>query len=100
MSVFTNWFKSRQKLVAQVVQAEADRDASVANLEAQRLSMLLTGIENDAYKRIGSFPMILQAPTMLALLEELVDIEGQQPGNAAWFFRVVDVISKARRGAA
>lgn len=43
--------------------------------------------------------LIAGAPIMLALLEELVSIEGPQPGHREWYRRVVDVIAKAKDGA-
>ena len=39
--------------------------------------------------------LIAAAPDMLALLQELIDIEGPQPGTAAWAKKVHAVITKA-----
>lgn len=41
--------------------------------------------------------LIAAAPTMLALLQELIDIEGPQPGTAEWARKVRAVIAKATR---
>lgn len=39
--------------------------------------------------------LVAAAPCLLELLQELIDIEGQQPGTAAWANKVRDAISKA-----
>jgi len=39
--------------------------------------------------------LIAAAPEMLALLNELIDIEGPQPGTAGWAAKVRAVITKA-----
>lgn len=47
-----------------------------------------------------NIPVISAAPEMLALLQELVDIEGAQPGTQAWAEKVLAVIDKATGSAA
>lgn len=42
-----------------------------------------------------NIPLISTAPEMLALLQELVDIEGAQPGNQVWAEKVLAAIAKA-----
>jgi hypothetical protein len=37
---------------------------------------------------------------LLAMLKDLVDLEGPQPGNSAWGDRALDLISKIEGGAA
>lgn len=39
--------------------------------------------------------LIAEAPGMLTLLQELVDIEGPQPGHVEWARKVSSVIAKA-----
>lgn len=39
--------------------------------------------------------LLIAAPDMLALLRELIDIEGPQPGTSAWAKKVQDLIAKA-----
>ena len=39
--------------------------------------------------------LIAAAPDLLALLKELIDIEGPQPGTAAWADKVRAAIAKA-----
>lgn len=39
--------------------------------------------------------LVAAAPDMLALLQELIDIEGPQPGHGFWANRVEAVIAKA-----
>ena len=41
--------------------------------------------------------LIAVAPEMLALLQELIDIEGPQPGTSAWAEKVRAVITKATK---
>lgn len=43
--------------------------------------------------------LMAQSPVMLALLEELIDIEGPCPGNASWAAKVLATIAKARGAA-
>lgn len=42
-----------------------------------------------------NIPVISAAPEMLALLQELVDIEGAQPGTQVWAEKVLAAIAKA-----
>jgi hypothetical protein len=44
--------------------------------------------------------VIIAAPDMLALLRELVDIEGPQPGHVEWCRKTLAAIQKATEGAA
>lgn len=44
----------------------------------------------------ADIPLMNAAPDLLALLEELIAIEGPQPGNVAWFHKVTAAIKKAR----
>lgn len=44
----------------------------------------------------ADIPLMNAAPDLLALLEELIDIEGPQPGDVAWFNKVTTAIKKAR----
>lgn len=39
--------------------------------------------------------LLIAAPEMLSLLQELIDIEGPQPGTSAWAKKVQDLIAKA-----
>lgn len=48
------------------------------------------GVRNPADAQL-----IAAAPDMLALLRELVDLEGPQPGNVAWARKVQAVVAKA-----
>lgn len=50
-----------------------------------------TSSENKANARL-----IASAPEMLAALEELLDIEGPQPGTAAWADKTRALIAKAK----
>ena len=43
--------------------------------------------------------LIAAAPMMLTLLEELIDIEGPQPGHVEWYRKVRAAITEARGGA-
>lgn len=47
-----------------------------------------------------NMPLLIEAPAMLALLRELIDIEGQQPGTAAWAKKVNALIARVDGGAA
>lgn len=38
--------------------------------------------------------LIAESPQLFALLKELVDIEGPQPGNVEWFHKVQAAIAK------
>jgi hypothetical protein len=40
--------------------------------------------------------LVAAAPDMLALLEELIDIEGPQPGHITWANKVKAAIAKAK----
>jgi len=40
------------------------------------------------------------APAMLAMLKDLIDLEGPQPGNSAWGYRVLALIADIEKGAA
>ena len=40
--------------------------------------------------------LISAAPELYALLAELIDIEGPQPGTSTWFEKVKSVLAKAR----
>lgn len=44
--------------------------------------------------------LIAAAPLLLALLKELVDLEGPQPGNSAWGIKANALIAKAMGKAA
>lgn len=39
-------------------------------------------------------PLLIAAPDMLALLQELVDMEGPQPGTSAWAKKTQALIAK------
>lgn len=41
-----------------------------------------------------NIPLLIVAPELLQLLQELVDIEGPQPGTAAWADKVRAAIAK------
>lgn len=47
-------------------------------------------------ERNANAHLIAAAPELLALLEELIDIEGPQPGTAEWAGRVRAAIARAR----
>ena len=49
----------------------------------------------DAPELLANARLIAAAPDLLALLKELVDIEGPQPGHVEWFGRVQAAIAKA-----
>lgn len=54
----------------------------------------------DPRRDAAQAKLIAQAPTMLALLCELIDIEGPCPGNAEWAGKVRAVIAAATGGRA
>lgn len=47
-------------------------------------------------EREANARLIAAAPEMLSLLQELIDIEGPQPGTSAWAEKVRATIAKAR----
>lgn len=47
------------------------------------------------YMTEGDAHLYAAAPDMLALLKELIDIEGPQPGTAEWARKVNAIISRA-----
>lgn len=51
--------------------------------------------KNCAPEMEANARLIAAAPDMLALLKELIDIEGSQPGTAAWAAKVFAAIAKA-----
>jgi hypothetical protein len=50
----------------------------------------------DARADVYNAHLIASAPDLLALLEELIDIEGPQPGHIEWANKVKAAIRKAR----
>lgn len=48
------------------------------------------------HERDANARLIAAAPDLLALLEELIDIEGPLPGNAEWAKKVSAAIAKAK----
>lgn len=51
--------------------------------------------DEDLPYGIAAARLIVAAPDLLALLQELVDIEGPQPGDAQWGDKALAVIAKA-----
>jgi len=86
--------------------------ANIAPEEERAPGVLLVGTREEvaSWGRAGllnckvvpaaasSVDLIAAAPDLLALLEELVDIEGPQPGHVEWYGRVVAAIAKAKGG--
>lgn len=56
---------------------------------------------DDTYTTLEMMPadanLIAAAPELLALLRELIDIEGPQPGHAMWAYKVKQAIDKATK---
>lgn len=46
-------------------------------------------------ERKANARLIVTAPDLLTLLQELIDIEGPQPGSSAWAVKVQAAIAKA-----
>lgn len=62
------------------------------------LAIIPAGDEEDELPRpvaLANARLFAAAPDMLALLRELIDIEGPQPGTAAWAEKVRAVIARA-----
>lgn len=51
--------------------------------------------ERIATAEPASGPLMAAAPKLLALLKDLVDIEGPQPGHVEWSRRVLATIAEA-----
>lgn len=47
-------------------------------------------------KALANAHLFRTAPELLALLDELIAIEGPQPGHVEWYRKVVAIIAKAR----
>lgn len=67
------------------------------------------GIRTEALEELGPIAMAIdsgdqmarhQRDELLTLLEELIDIEGPQPGTTSWAQRVQATISRIKSGAA
>lgn len=63
--------------------------------ESRVCFMATPGSHGDPEKIEADAHLIAAAPDMLALLQELIDIEGPQPGTAAWAGKVHAIIIKA-----
>lgn len=63
---------------------------------ANVLTPVYAGVsDREAVETRANARLIAAAPDMLALLQELIDIEGPQPGHVMWFENVKAVIAKA-----
>ena len=56
-------------------------------------------LHRSKQEQIANARLIAAAPDLLALLEELVAIEGPQPGTGAWADKVFAVLAKAKGAA-
>ncbi len=54
------------------------------------------GYQLDCPERDANAVLVAAAPELLALLEELIDIEGPCPGTATWATKVRAAIAKAQ----
>lgn len=81
-------------------------DARVFDAEAANI-LLITGprwdvayaahlaTDGNSAEQEANAKLIAAAPDLLALLQELVDIEGPQPGHVTWANKVKAAIAKA-----
>lgn len=53
--------------------------------------------ERAVFEAAANAKLISEAPCMEALLRELVDVEGPQPGTSEWASRVLDCLARIDR---
>lgn len=80
------------------LQYEPTKDISVYNICAADGQHLAYVRGTAADKSIAM--TMAAAPELLAMLKDLVDLEGPQPGNSAWGDRALALIAKVESGAA
>lgn len=77
------------------IERNVDRDAYLSDEDAKEIDEGRLNAPDVRYNP-ADVALIAAAPDLLALLEELIDIEGPQPGHVVWANKVKAAIKKAR----
>lgn len=75
----------------------SDKESDSNALSYQEIACCAGGyLVAESIKRGAQSRLISLAPRMLSLLEELVDIEGDQPGDYMWGRKVNEIIKEIK----